>query len=73
MGRTSRWNLPGVFQVQRLPKAGDVWRKRYAALALHNEIFLNHLPYLPFPTSWPKYLPKDMLGDWLEAYAKVNS
>ena len=57
--------------VEKLPKVGDVWRKRYAALALHNEIVLNHMPYLPFPTTWPKYLPKDMLGDWLEYYAKV--
>jgi putative flavoprotein involved in K+ transport len=55
--------------VERLPKVGDVWRNRYDALALHNEIELNHMPYLPFPMSWPKYLPKDMLGDWLEAYA----
>src|SRR5207253_2399032 len=36
---------------------------------LHNEIYLNHMPLLPFPPSWPKYLPKDMLGDWLEGYA----
>lgn len=57
--------------VEKLPKVGDVWRQRYAALALHNEIVLNHMPYLPFPASWPKYLPKDMLGDWLEFYAKA--
>jgi cation diffusion facilitator CzcD-associated flavoprotein CzcO len=55
--------------VERSPKVGDVWRHRYSALALHNEIYLNHMPYMPFPSSWPKYLPKDMLGDWLEAYA----
>jgi hypothetical protein len=55
--------------VERSPKVGDVWRKRYSALALHNEIHLNHMPYMPYPSSWPKYLPKDMLGDWLEAYA----
>jgi putative flavoprotein involved in K+ transport len=55
--------------VERLPSVGDVWRNRYGALALHNEIVLNHMPYLPFPASWPRYLPKDMLGDWLEAYA----
>jgi putative flavoprotein involved in K+ transport len=57
--------------VEKLPNIGDVWRKRYASLALHNEIVLNHMPYLPFPATWPKYLPKDMLGDWLEAYANV--
>jgi putative flavoprotein involved in K+ transport len=26
---------------------------------------------MPYPSSWPKFLPKDMLGDWLEAYAKA--
>lgn len=57
--------------VERLPRVGDVWRRRYSALALHNEIELNHLPYMPFPANWPKYLPKDMLGDWIEAYAKA--
>ena len=67
----ARLRLLGVdaLVVERLPRIGDVWRKRYGALALHNEIALNHMPYMPFPASWPKYLPKDMLGDWLEAYA----
>lgn len=55
--------------VERTPRVGDVWRHRYGALALHNEIHLNHMPYMPYPTGWPRYLPKDMLGDWLDAYA----
>lgn len=68
---SARLRMLGVesLVVERLPNVGDVWRKRYAALALHNEIVLNHMPYMPFPASWPKYLPKDMLGDWLEAYS----
>jgi putative flavoprotein involved in K+ transport len=57
--------------VERLPNVGDVWRRRYSALALHNGIELNHLPYMPYPSSWPRYLPKDMLGDWIESYAKA--
>lgn len=55
--------------VDKLPRVGDVWRDRYHALALHNQVGLNHMAYLPFPPSWPKYLPKDMLGNWLETYA----
>jgi putative flavoprotein involved in K+ transport len=55
--------------VERLPRVGDVWRKRYAALALHNKLALNHLPFMPFPTSWPQYPTKDMLGEWIESYA----
>jgi putative flavoprotein involved in K+ transport len=55
--------------VDKLPRVGDVWRARYHALALHNKVPLNHMVYLPFPPSWPDFLPKDMLGNWLETYA----
>lgn len=69
----ARLRLLGVdaLVVDSLPRVGDVWRTRYHALALHNQVSLNHLPYLPFPPSWPKYLPKDMVGEWLETYAKA--
>lgn len=55
--------------VDKFPRVGDCWRQRYHSLALHNDTKLNHLPYMPFPPSWPTYLPKDMVGDWFEAYA----
>lgn len=55
--------------VDRFERVGDCWRKRYHSLALHNDTRFNHLPYMPFPISWPTYLPKDMVADWFEAYA----
>ncbi len=55
--------------VDKLPRIGDCWRTRYHSLALHNQIHVNHLPYMPFPPTWPKYIPKDMLGNWFEYYA----
>ena len=55
--------------VDKFERVGDCWRKRYHSLALHNDTRFNHLPYMPFPISWPTYLPKDMLADWFEAYA----
>jgi cation diffusion facilitator CzcD-associated flavoprotein CzcO len=55
--------------VDRFERVGDCWRKRYNSLALHNDTSFNHLPYMPFPPSWPTYLPKDMVADWFEAYA----
>jgi cation diffusion facilitator CzcD-associated flavoprotein CzcO len=69
----ARLRLAGVdaLVIDALPRVGDVWRTRYEALALHNQVSLNHLAYLPFPPSWPKYLPKDMLGNWLETYAQA--
>jgi hypothetical protein len=57
--------------VDKLPRIGDNWRVRYHSLALHNQIQVNHLPYMPFPPTWPKYIPKDMLGNWLEMYAEA--
>jgi cation diffusion facilitator CzcD-associated flavoprotein CzcO len=29
---------------------------------------VNHLPYMPFPPSWPVYIPKDKLANWFESY-----
>ena len=54
--------------VDRWQRIGDNWRRRYHALTLHNQVHVNHLPYMPFPPSWPTYIPKDKLANWFEAY-----
>lgn len=58
--------------IEKTPRVGDVWRHRYNNLTLHNELTANHFPYMPFPENWPVWLPKDMLGGWLEAYAEFQ-
>lgn len=69
----ARLNQVGVdtLVVEKWPRIGDSWRKRYHSLALHNSIHVNNLPYIPFPPTWPNYIPKDMLGLWFEFYAQV--
>ncbi|MBW8853756.1 MAG: NAD(P)/FAD-dependent oxidoreductase [Bradyrhizobium sp.] len=57
--------------VDRWPRVGDNWRRRYHALTLHNQVHVNHLPYMPFPPNWPVYIPKDKLANWFEAYAEA--
>jgi putative flavoprotein involved in K+ transport len=57
--------------VDRGARVGDNWRKRYHALTLHNQVHVNHLPYMPFPPSFPVYIPKDKLANWFEAYAEA--
>ena len=52
-------------------RVGDNWRKRYHALVLHNQVHVNHLPYMPFPPNWPTYIPKDKLAGWFEYYAEA--
>ena len=56
--------------VDREQRIGDNWRNRYHALTLHNQVQVNHLPYLPFPPNWPTYIPKDKLAGWFEAYVE---
>ena len=56
--------------VDREARIGDNWRKRYHALVLHNQVHVNHLPYMPFPPNWPTYIPKDKLAAWFEAYVE---
>ena len=51
-------------------RVGDNWRKRYDSLALHNPVEMNGFPFLPFPEHFPEYLPKEVVGDWLETYAR---
>jgi cation diffusion facilitator CzcD-associated flavoprotein CzcO len=56
--------------VDREARIGDNWRNRYHALTLHNQVQVNHLPYMPFPPNWPVYIPKDKLANWFEAYVE---
>jgi cation diffusion facilitator CzcD-associated flavoprotein CzcO len=60
-----------ILIVDRHRRIGDNWRKRYHALTLHNEMHVNHLPYLPFPPTWPTFIPKDMLANWFEFYVEA--
>jgi putative flavoprotein involved in K+ transport len=65
--RLSQLNVDTLI-VDREPRIGDNWRKRYHTLTLHNQVHVNHLPYMPFPPNWPAYIPKDKLASWFEAY-----
>lgn len=71
LGVAARLGALGVdaLVVDRLNRVGDIWRNRYHSLVLHNAVWLNHLPYIPFPDTWPLYVPKDKLANWLEFYA----
>ncbi|WP_020694375.1 flavin-containing monooxygenase [Reyranella massiliensis] len=68
--RLKRLGVPTLI-VDRHAKPGDAWRSRYKSLCLHDPVWYDHLPYLPFPDHWPIYTPKDKMGDWLESYTKI--
>ncbi|EED18638.1 flavin-binding monooxygenase-like protein [Talaromyces stipitatus ATCC 10500] len=55
--------------IDREDHIGDNWRNRYRHLVLHDPVWMDHLPYMPFPPTWPIFTPKDKLADFLESYA----
>ncbi|MFD6066656.1 MULTISPECIES: flavin-containing monooxygenase [Amycolatopsis] len=57
--------------LERNERPGDSWRKRYKNLCLHDPVWYDHLPYLPFPDNWPVFAPKDKIADWLEMYTRL--
>ncbi len=68
--RLRQLGVPTII-VEKNERPGDSWRKRYKSLCLHDPVWYDHLPYLPFPPNWPVFAPKDKIGDWLEMYTKI--
>ncbi len=68
--RLRQLGVPTII-VEKNSRAGDSWRNRYRTLVLHDPVWFDHLPYIPFPEHWPVFTPKDQMGDWLEMYVKV--
>ncbi|WP_164842515.1 flavin-containing monooxygenase [Actinoplanes solisilvae] len=57
--------------LEKSERVGDGWRKRYHSLVLHDPVWADALPYMPYPASWPVYCPKDKIADWFESYASA--
>jgi len=68
--RLKRLRVPTLI-IEKNKRPGDSWRNRYKSLCLHDPVWYDHLPYLPFPDHWPVFSPKDKIADWLEMYARV--
>lgn len=68
--RLKQLDVPTII-LEKNARPGDSWRNRYRSLVLHDPVWYDHLPYIPFPDNWPVFTPKDKLGDWLEMYVKV--
>ncbi len=68
--RLRQLGVPTII-VEKNARPGDSWRNRYRTLVLHDPVWYDHLPYIPFPDNWPVFTPKDKMGDWLEMYARV--
>ncbi|KAJ0420837.1 flavin-containing monooxygenase [Aspergillus carlsbadensis] len=52
-------------------RVGDSWRQRYRTLVMHDPIQYRHMPFVPFPPTWPTFTPKDKMADFFEAYVNL--
>jgi putative flavoprotein involved in K+ transport len=68
--RLRQLGVPAIV-IDKHARPGDHWRKRYKTLCLHDPVWYDHFPYLPFPANWPVFSPKDKIADWLEFYTRV--
>ncbi|PPQ75988.1 hypothetical protein CVT24_006553 [Panaeolus cyanescens] len=57
--------------VERNERVGDSWRGRYDVLCLHDPVWYENMPFLPFPSTWPIFTPAPKLANWLEFYAEA--
>jgi len=53
-------------------RVGDQWRERYERLHLHHITDVMHLPGVPYPAHYPRYLSRLDLADYLESYARLQ-
>jgi len=68
--RLKMLNVPTLI-IDSNNRVGDNWRKRYRQLVLHDPVWYDHMPYVPFPAHWPVFTPKDKLADFFEAYVSL--
>ncbi|KAF2829046.1 FAD/NAD(P)-binding domain-containing protein [Ophiobolus disseminans] len=68
--RLKMLNVPALM-IDSNKRVGDNWRKRYHQLVLHDPVWYDHMPYIPFPPHWPVFTPKDKLAEFFEAYVNL--
>lgn len=65
----SRRQLPFIM-LEKEADVGAAWRKHYKRLHLHTVKEYSHLPGMPFPAHYPRYVPRELLIAYFEDYAR---
>ncbi|KAG1808136.1 FAD/NAD(P)-binding domain-containing protein [Suillus variegatus] len=55
--------------IEKNARVGDSWRHRYPNLTLHSPAYQTSMLYSPYPTTFPNYIPKGQLANFLDSYA----
>ncbi|MDX1961094.1 MAG: NAD(P)/FAD-dependent oxidoreductase, partial [Leptospiraceae bacterium] len=61
-------NIPYIL-LEKEEKIGYAWRTHYERLHLHTVKQYSHLPMMEFPNDYPRYVPRDLVVKYLDAYA----
>lgn len=56
--------------LERSQQVAHSWHNHYDRLHLHTVSDYSHLPHKPFPEDYPQYVPRQLLVDYYESYAK---
>ena len=57
--------------LEKAQQVASSWRRHYERLHLHTVKQLSALPHLPFPARYPRYVPRHLVIEYLENYAKT--
>lgn len=68
-GRLRHANLDFTI-IEQSQHVGNAWRNHYDRLHLHTVKEWSHLPHLPFPDDYPRYVSRQQLVDYLTNYAQ---
>ena len=56
--------------LEKTHEIAPAWRRHYRRLHLHTVKSLSSLPHVLFPKDYPRYVPREKVIDYLEAYAE---
>lgn len=56
--------------LEKEQQAAPAWRRHYDRVHLHTTKHYSSLPFVPFPKHYPRYVPRDLFVEYLDAYAQ---
>ncbi|PDT44717.1 flavin-containing monooxygenase [Sinorhizobium fredii] len=56
--------------IEKAHEIAPAWRHHYRRLHLHTVKALSSLPHVPFPKDYPRYVPREKMVAYLDAYAE---
>ncbi|WFP74856.1 NAD(P)/FAD-dependent oxidoreductase [Mesorhizobium sp. WSM4906] len=56
--------------LEKTSEVAPAWRRHYRRLHLHTVKSFSSLPFVPFPKSHPRYVPREKVVAYLDAYAE---